>query len=165
MAGLCTSTSRMFQLACSYRRLAATSHIRQLPALLAWRPRQLPAATRTRAVAGSDVGDSFSSHDFSSIAAGPGSDFITSVQNNYIKHCVKLRTSSAYRAEARRFMLVGSQIMREAAANGGQLEARVLFVPERRGGAAAADTVPWGVSAQHVVQVGWPVWLDFLSRV
>lgn len=45
----------------------------------------------------------------------PSMDKITSTANNYVKHCVKLRTSAKYRSESGRFLLSGPELLKEAA--------------------------------------------------
>ena len=40
---------------------------------------------------------------------------IQSGQNNYVKHCVKLRSNAKYRAERNRCLLVGRELIRECA--------------------------------------------------
>lgn len=42
-------------------------------------------------------------------------EHISSTANAYIKHCVRLRTSAKYRAEAGRFLLAGRELLGEAA--------------------------------------------------
>jgi hypothetical protein len=44
----------------------------------------------------------------------PSTSYITSSSNDYVKHCVKLRVNSKYRAEVRRFLLIGQELISEA---------------------------------------------------
>ncbi|KAF5840722.1 Alpha/beta knot methyltransferase [Dunaliella salina] len=57
---------------------------------------------------------------------------ITSTGNAFVKHCVKLRTSSKYRAEEGAILLVGSELLQEAAgaAAGVRLHVRTLILGE-----------------------------------
>ncbi|KAG2492934.1 hypothetical protein HYH03_008843 [Edaphochlamys debaryana] len=84
-------------------------------------------------------------------AKGPGLpevELITSTSNAYVKHLVKLRTSAPYRRGVRRVLLVGRELVEEAAGEGGRgLHARVLLLPE---GPAAPLR---GVEADKVVRV------------
>ncbi|KAG2482193.1 hypothetical protein HYH03_018856 [Edaphochlamys debaryana] len=92
-------------------------------------------------------------------AKGPGLpevELITSTSNAYVKHLVRLRTSASYRRGVRRVLLVGRELVEEAAGRGllsraGEggrgLHARVLLLPE---GPAAP---PRGVEADKVVRV------------
>eukprot|EP00200_Dunaliella_tertiolecta_P011805 CAMPEP_0202372950 /NCGR_PEP_ID=MMETSP1127-20130417/4058_1 /ASSEMBLY_ACC=CAM_ASM_000462 /TAXON_ID=3047 /ORGANISM="Dunaliella tertiolecta, Strain CCMP1320" /LENGTH=459 /DNA_ID=CAMNT_0048969665 /DNA_START=86 /DNA_END=1465 /DNA_ORIENTATION=+ len=67
-------------------------------------------------------------------AAHDGADVlkITSTGNAFVKHCVKLRTSSKYRSEEGAILLVGSELLQEAAgaATGACLHVRTLILGE-----------------------------------
>ena len=45
----------------------------------------------------------------------PSVSEISSTSNAYVKHCVRLRSSSRYRQEAGRCLLVGQELLEEAA--------------------------------------------------
>jgi hypothetical protein len=60
----------------------------------------------------------------------PLSASITSPQNDYVKHVVRLRTSAKYRAEANRCLLVGKELIREF--TGGELHCISACTHEER---------------------------------
>ncbi|KAG1679823.1 hypothetical protein FOA52_012736 [Chlamydomonas sp. UWO 241] len=78
---------------------------------------------------------------------------ITSTSNEYVKHCVRLRTSARYRADAGRCLLVGSELLREAAGDAGPLQARVLFVPETSTSGSGPAPPTFGIDARAAVVV------------
>eukprot|EP00798_Chlamydomonas_sp_ICE-L_P027186 gene27186-2428_t len=59
-------------------------------------------------------------------------EFISSASNDTVKRVAKLRTSSKYRTESRRFLLIGTELITEAADAGsrGGLDVRVLYISE-----------------------------------
>jgi len=82
-------------------------------------------------------GDDGASTSAPSAAAAPplppaGGPPITSAANAYVKHCVRLRESRAYRQEARRVLVAGTIPLREIAGPGpgAAVDALVAFVPE-----------------------------------
>ncbi|KAK9810414.1 hypothetical protein WJX72_010321 [[Myrmecia] bisecta] len=80
----------------------------------------------------------------------PVVDVITSINNSYVKHCMKLRTSSSYRQEMGSVLVVGITPILEVTGNGGDIHTQVLFLLD--------DTeVPEGVQADRVVRVSEPV--------
>ncbi|GLC77281.1 hypothetical protein PLESTF_001914900 [Pleodorina starrii] len=82
-------------------------------------------------------------------ARGPGLpevDLISSPSNAYVKHLVRLRSSAPYRREMRRVVLVGAELLHEAAGDSpSPLPVRLLLLPE---GAAP----PRRVVAERVVR-------------
>ncbi|KAG2425287.1 hypothetical protein HXX76_013868 [Chlamydomonas incerta] len=60
----------------------------------------------------------------------PEVDFIASAANAFVKHCVRLRTSGPYRRECGRALLVGEELIAEAAGSSRALAARVLLLAE-----------------------------------
>lgn len=59
----------------------------------------------------------------------PGQKSITSASNSYVKHLVKLRTSSQYRSQAQRVLLVSEELIVEASTSTG-LSSIALFISE-----------------------------------
>eukprot|EP00892_Ulva_mutabilis_P000687 jgi/Ulvmu1/10619/UM065_0076.1 len=55
---------------------------------------------------------------------------ITSTNNSYIKHCVKLRINDKYRKQQRRVLLASQQLIEEQLAKGARLNIVTLFVTD-----------------------------------
>jgi len=73
---------------------------------------------------------------------------ITSTNNPYVKHCVKLREKARYRREQGRLLLVGSTIVRELAECGAPLRVASLLLQP-----GAPSPLPPAVRPERVVRI------------
>ncbi|GLI63703.1 hypothetical protein VaNZ11_006752, partial [Volvox africanus] len=107
-----------------------------------------PYEARTKVVNGVYGADPDAQHAASHGPGLPEVDMISSSSNAYVKHLVRLRSSASYRKGLRRGLLVGTELLKEAAGDPRvPLRVRVLLLQEGR------SQPPEGVVAERVVRV------------